>query len=95
LENAILRIRADRLAMDQSQAAYEQSRQQQVQMMQQSQAASRQAISEASSGINYRGAAGFDTLQSPYRPPKYNPPPAPHMQFYVNGWGQVGYLLPW
>ncbi|HEY2760621.1 MAG TPA: hypothetical protein VGI75_07750 [Pirellulales bacterium] len=95
LENAILKIRADRLAMDQSQAAFEQSRQQQVQAMQQARATTRQAVTQAGSGENDRGAAGFDTLQSPYRPPKFNPPPAPHMQFYVNGWGQVGYLLPW
>ena len=95
LENAILKIRADKLAMDQSQAAFEEARQQQVQAVQQARAATKQAISQAGAGENYRGGAGFNTMQSPYRPPKYNPPPAPHMQFYVNGWGQVGYVLPW
>ena len=94
LEDAITRIRADRLSKEASQAAFEQSRASQVRMLQQDSAASQQAVQQASAGINYGYGPGFNTMQSPYHPPKFNPPPQPRMHFYVNGQGQIGYLLP-
>ena len=95
LEDAIVRIRADRLAKEQSNAAFQQSRIAQVRMLQQDYTASQQAVQQASgAGINYGYGPGFNTLQSPYHPPKFNPPPQPRMHFYVNGQGQIGYLLP-
>jgi hypothetical protein len=90
LDDAILRIRANKLQVQQSQAAYQQSQQQMVQMVQRDNAATQQS---QSSGTSY-GRPGYNSLQSPYRPPKFNPPPAPEPQFYVNGFGRVGYMLP-
>lgn len=94
LEDAIVRIRADKLSKETSQAAFEQSRAAQVRMLQQDYAASQQAVQQANAGINYGYGAGFNTMQSPYHPPKFNPPPQPRMHFYVNPQGQIGYLLP-
>jgi len=94
LEDAIVKIRADRLSREASQAAFEQSRAAQTHMLQQDFAASQQAVQQASAGVNYGYGPGFNTMQSPYHPPKFNPPPQPRMHFYVNGQGQIGYLLP-
>jgi hypothetical protein len=95
LEDAIVRIRADRLSREASQAAFEQSRASQVRMLQQDYATSQQALQQASGAQNNYGyGPGFNTMQSPYHPPKFNPPPQPRMHFYVNGQGQIGYLLP-
>jgi hypothetical protein len=90
LDDAIVRVQASRLQTQQSQAAYQQSQQQMVQMVQRDNAATQQS---QTSGNNY-GRPGYNSLQSPYRPPKFNPPPAPEQQFYVNGAGRIGYLLP-
>lgn len=94
LEDAIVKIRADRLSKEASQAAFEQSRAAQTRMLQQDFSASQQAVQQASAGVNYGYGPGFNTMQSPYHPPKFNPPPQPRMHFYVNGQGQIGYLLP-
>jgi hypothetical protein len=94
LEDAITRIRADRLSKEASQAAFEQSRAAQVRMLQQDYAASQQAVQQANAGVNYGYGPGFNTMQSPYHPPKFNPPSQPRMHFYVNPQGQIGYLLP-
>jgi multidrug efflux pump subunit AcrB len=90
LEAAITRIRADRLAIIQSQSAFDSQRNQQVQAVMQSNAAAQQQ--PASTG-SY-GSPGFNTLQSPYHPPKFNPPPTPQMPFYMTGDGRIGYALP-
>ena len=95
LEDAIVRIRADRRSKEASQAAFEQSRMAQVRMLQQDYGASQQAVQQAGgAGVNFGYGPGFNTMQSPYHPPKFNPPPQPRMHFYVNGQGQIGYLLP-
>ena len=90
LEAAMTRIRADRLAIIQSQSDFDSQRNQQVQAVMQSNAAAQQP--SASTG-SY-GAPGFNTMQSPYRPPKFNPPPTPQMPFYMTGDGRIGYALP-
>jgi hypothetical protein len=89
LEDAIIRIHADRLSRMQSRVAFEQNRQQMVQMVQQSNAAAQQARQQS----NF-GAARFGTNQSPYRPQRFNPPPRPRQQFFVDGNGQIGFTLP-
>jgi hypothetical protein len=91
LDDAITRIRADRMSVMQSQAAFDQSRQQMVRTVQRANAADQ---SQQASGINYGQGGGFNTFQSPYRPPKWNPPPRPKMPFYVGTNGQVFYGLP-
>ncbi len=55
LEDAIVRIRANRLTTQQRRAAFDQSRQQMVQMVQQSNAATQQALQQSNSGA--RGSA--------------------------------------
>jgi hypothetical protein len=90
LESAITRIRADRQAVIQSQASFDNARNQQVQSVLQSNA----ATAQSPTGISY-GNSGFNTMQSPYHPPKFNPPPRPQLPFYVNGDGRIGYLLPY
>jgi hypothetical protein len=90
LEAAMTRIRADRLAIIQSQSTFDSQRNQQVQAVMQSNAAAQQQ--SASTG-SY-GAPGFNTMQSPYRPPKFNPPPTPQIPFYMTGDGRIGYALP-
>jgi hypothetical protein len=90
LEAAMTRIRADRLAIIQSQSTFDSQRNQQVQAVMQSNAAAQQQ--SASTG-SY-GAPGFNTVQSPYRPPKFNPPPTPQIPFYMTGDGRIGYALP-
>jgi hypothetical protein len=90
LEDAIVRIRANRLATLQQQAAFNQSRQQMVRMVQQSNAATQQAQQQTNSG-----AAQFGTNQSPYRPPKFNPPPPPRRQFFVDSYGRIVIGLPY
>jgi hypothetical protein len=90
LEAAITRIRADRLAIIQSQNTFDSQRNQQVQAVMQSNAAAQQQ--SASTG-SY-GPPGFNTMQSPYHPPKFNPPPTPQMPFYMTGDGRIGYALP-
>ena len=90
LEDSIIEIRADQLASQQSQAAFNRSRQQQVQMVQQANTLGQQAQQAAQQ-------ASAPSVQSPYRPPTsgpWNPPPAMRTPFYVNGNGQIGYLLP-
>ncbi len=89
LEDALIRVRAYRLSLLQSQAAFDQSRQQRVQMVQQSNAASRQALQQRNSR-----AAQFGTNQSPYRPPILNPLPPSRRPFFVDSNGRIGYALP-
>jgi hypothetical protein len=89
LEAAITRIRADRLAVIQAQADFDSARNQQVQTVLRSNAAAQQPAT----GNSY-GGPGFNTMQSPYRPPKFNPAPRPQIPFYVNGEGRIGYMLP-
>ncbi len=95
LEDAIERIRADRLSIQRNQASFNHIRQQQVQTVQQANAATQQAQQQAAAQLR---ASQFNSVQSPYRPPNsgpYNPTPyAPQQPFYVNGNGQVGYFLP-
>jgi len=90
LEAAITRIRADRLAVAQAQADFDSARNQQVQSVLRANAQTQQPTS----GISSYGGPGFNTMQSPYRPPKFNPPPRPQVPFYVNGEGRIGYMLP-
>jgi hypothetical protein len=90
LDAAITRIRADRLAVMQSQADFDNARNQQVQAVLRSNATAQQPTT----GISY-GGPGYNTMQSPYRPPKFNPPPRPQQSFYVNGEGRIGYMLPY
>jgi hypothetical protein len=90
LEDAILRIRAHRLSLQQRRAAFDQNREQMVQSVQQRNAAARQARLERPST-----AAQFGTNQSPYRPAPFNPPPRPRRQFFVDGNGQIGFALPY
>ncbi len=89
LEDAIIAIRADRLSRQQQRAAFDQNREQMVQRVQQNRAAAQQRLDQRSSS-----AAQFATHESPYRPPRYNPPP-PRRQFFVDGDGRVGFLLPY
>jgi hypothetical protein len=88
LETAITNIRADRMSIIQKQAAFESNQQQMVQTVQQDIAASQKAQQQFNSNVG----AGFNTFQSPYRPPKYDPPPNPQMQWIM---GSDGQLMPW
>ncbi|HTQ38203.1 MAG TPA: hypothetical protein VMJ32_04210 [Pirellulales bacterium] len=93
LEEAITDIRANQMSIQQNQAAFNASRRQAVQNAQQQNAASIQAQQQQSN--SYTSSAGFNTFQSPYRPPKFNPPPPPQMKFFIdNGPGQISYSLP-
>ncbi|HZZ30336.1 MAG TPA: hypothetical protein VFE46_20220, partial [Pirellulales bacterium] len=93
LEAAITDIRADQMSITQNQAAFNAGRQQAVQSAQQQNAASQQA--QQTQFSSYNSAPGFNTFQSPYRPPKFNPPAPPQMQFFEdNGPGQISYTLP-
>ncbi len=88
LEDAFIRVRARRLSLQQSRAAFDQNRQQRVQMAQQNNAAMQQARLQ-------RGAAQFGTNQGPYRPSRFDPPPLQRgPQFFVNGDGRIGFVLP-
>ena len=89
LEDAIVRIRAHRLGLQQRRAAFDETRQQQVQRVQQANASARQARLEARSG-----GAQFNTHQSPYRPPRFDPPPPPRRQFFVGPDGRIAFMLP-
>jgi hypothetical protein len=85
LEDALIRVRADQMARQQSRAAFDQSRQQAVQRVQQNNAARQ--------GRSSSRAAQFGTTQSPYRP-KFNPPPPPRRQFFVDQNGNILFGLP-
>ena len=88
LEDAFIRVRARRLSLQQSRAAFDQNRQQRVQMAQQNNAVTQQARLQ-------RGAAQFGTNQGPYRPSRFDPPPLQRgPQFFVNGDGRIGFVLP-
>jgi hypothetical protein len=86
LEAAITNIRADRMSIMQKQAAFESNQRQMVKAVQQETAASQQAQQQYNSN---NGAAGFNTFQSPYRPPKYDPPPNPQMHWMMGSDGQL------
>jgi hypothetical protein len=90
LDDAIVRIRAEQLSTQQSQAAYNQSQQQMASVIQQNNAASQQATQQAGSP----GAASFGTTQAPGRAPKFNPAPNPQLPMYVDGYGRIGFGLP-
>jgi hypothetical protein len=93
LESAITEIRATQNSIVQNQAAFNASRRQSVQNAQQDISATQQAQTQQSN--SYNSAASFNTFQSPYRPPKFNPPPQPQMRFWIdNGPGQISYALP-
>jgi hypothetical protein len=88
LEDAFIRVRARRLSLQQSRAAFDQNRQQRVQMVQQNNAVMQQARLQ-------RGAAQFGTNQGPYRPSRFDPPPLQRgPQFFVDGDGRIGFVLP-
>ena len=90
LEDAILRIRADRLSRQQQRVDFEQNRDRIVQRVQQNQASTQQNLQQRNSV-----AAQFGTNQSPYRPPTPSPPaPPPRRQFFVDGNGRIGFTLP-
>jgi hypothetical protein len=91
LEAAITNIRANQENVVQSQATFNATRRQMVQNVQQDNATSQQAQSQSYTSY---GSSGFNTFQSPYRPPKFNPPPQPQMRFWMNSNGQLSYLLP-
>jgi hypothetical protein len=90
LEDAITRIRAERLSSQQRRATFDQHRQQMVQRVQQNNGSTQQNLQQRNSV-----AAQFDTHRSPYRPATSNPPaPAPRRQFFVDGNGRIGFTLP-
>ena len=95
LASSIETIRADRLSIQRSQVAFNQMRQQQVQSMQQANAATQKAATARGRAV---ATSQFNTVQSPYRPSSGGPwNPAPQVtvpQFYVSGSGQIGYMLP-
>jgi hypothetical protein len=86
LEAAITNIRAERLSIMQKQAAFEANQQQMVQTVQQETAASQRAQKQYNTNS---GAAGFNTFQSPNRPPKYDPPPNPQIHWMMGSDGQL------
>jgi len=90
LEDAVIRIRADRLSRQASHVAFELQRHQMVQTIQQANAATQQAQMQRTST-----AAQFGTNQSPYRPLRFDPPPPRRQQFFVDGNGRIGFLLPY
>jgi hypothetical protein len=90
LEDAITRIEADRLRRQQSQVAFDQQRQQTVQTIQARNAATQQALDQRSPQ-----AAQFGTNQSPYRPPRWDPPPRRRQQFFVDSNGRLIVSLPY
>jgi hypothetical protein len=55
---------------------------------------SAQAIYSPADGRSKSHAAQFGTAQSPYRPPKFNPPPQPRRQFFVDQNGNISFGLP-
>ncbi|HZZ74023.1 MAG TPA: hypothetical protein VFE24_17350 [Pirellulales bacterium] len=92
LEDKIIDIRAAQANAKQNDEAANRSRQAMLQT-------SRDAI--ATSVDNQRDNTALrntdvhrPVYQSPYRPPVYSTPPPPKMQFYVDGYGQIGYALP-
>jgi hypothetical protein len=90
LEDAIIRVRADRLSRQANRAAFELQRQQMSQTIQQMNAAAQIAQQQRNNT-----AARFATHQSPYRPPRFDPPPPRRQQFFVDGNGRIGFLLPY
>jgi hypothetical protein len=89
LEDAITRIEADRLRRQQSQVAFDQQRQQTVQTIQARNAATQQTLDQRSTR-----PAQFGTNQSPYRPPRWDPPPRPRQQFMLDSNGRLIFFLP-
>jgi hypothetical protein len=90
LEDAIIRIRAERLSRQANRAAFELQRQQMSQQIQQM-----NAVRQLAQPQRNATAARFATHQSPYRPPRFDPPPPRRQQFFVDGNGRVGFLLPY
>jgi hypothetical protein len=90
LEDAITRIEADRLRRQQSQVAFDQQRQQTVQTVQARNAAMQQTLDQQRS----TRPAQFGTNQSPYRPPRWDPPPRPRQQFMLDSNGRLIFFLP-
>jgi hypothetical protein len=86
LDEAITQIRAQQFSTQQSQAAYHQSQQQVASVIQQNNAATQQAGSP--------GASSFGTTQAPGRAPKFNPASNPQLPMYVDGYGRIGFGLP-
>ncbi len=99
LENAISRIREDRLSVVSSQAAFQRTQQQAVQMVQQANAAGRQAQQQTTAIMNTNSPQNIG-LRSPYHPDgPWNPPAlrGTGMQFSEvteNGVPEVAYSLP-
>jgi len=90
LEDAIIRIRADRLSRQANRAAFDLQRQQMTQTIQQANAATQVAQQQRNTT-----AARFGTHQSPYRTPRFDPPPPRRQQFFVDGNGRIGFMLPY
>ena len=88
LEDAFIRARTRRLALQQNRAAFDLNRQRMVQTAQQNNAAAQQARQQ-------RGGAQFATNQSPYRPLRFDPPPQRRPQFFIDGFGRIGFGLPY
>jgi hypothetical protein len=89
LEDAITRIEADRLRRQQRQTAFDQQRLQTVQTVQARNAADQQRLDQRSAR-----AAQFGTNQSPYRPPRFDPPPPRRQQFMLDSNGRLIFFLP-
>ncbi len=89
LDDAITRIRAEQISTQQSQQAYSQSQQLTTQAIQQ-RSATQQAIQQAGSP----GPSQFGTNLPPPQKPKFAAPPDAQLPMYVDGYGRIGYLLP-
>lgn len=90
LEDAFLRIRAARLNGRQRHASVDRLSQDRVASARQARTAAEQARQAARPSTQ----PGFATHTSPYRPPKFNPPPPERRQFFVTPGGRIIFDLP-
>jgi len=93
IEQEILKLRLQRTGIQQRQATFDQTRQQEVQAAEQANAAAQRRMSRDQTLLNQRGAATSSSgYQSHYTPPGANYHP-PQQRFYVDASGQVGYIF--
>jgi len=87
VEDAIMRVRLQRGAIQQSQAAFDQTRQQDVQLTLDANAAAQRRMERDD---RLPRAAPSAPYQTPYTPPGASYAP-PEQRFFVNQYGEIGY----
>ncbi len=95
VEEAVDRVRMQRMSIRQQQAAFNQNREQQVQAAEKANAQARQMAQQQATAAMNR-TPKFNMFQSHYSPrPQDSYIPTSRPQMYVNPYGRVGFLLPW